>query len=490
VAGAFIGSSEFTARYGANLLDADFVDILYRNVLHRASDPAGKAFWSGLLERGAATRAQVLAAFSEGAEAKAAARDAIRTGIYFLETGVVYVPAADPGYGRVVDIGQVVTLDGTASTVSSGKSIFYYWTLGQKPAGSKAVLTDAGTAHPSFTADMQGKYEVKLIVSDGIDYSREVKTTVAAVWRADEAQLPATGNLVYLQSESGDYVGSGATMTYTQANAVLSVSGQGRQLTVRVTGDQDWSGELSLPSSQAKLVPGYYGDLGSSYWNDKGGLQWWTDGRSCYGSGWIVIDSVGYEGDQLAWIDLRFEQRCTNYAGALHGRVRWTPGDHTQPPGPVNPAPTGLWQAAAGTTPASGNYVYLESMQGDYVGGGKNYTLTEGLGLTATGARVSVSVNLSDYWSSWSGDFVAMSSLSRLEPGYYGSLRRYPWHNAAKGGMYFTVHGYSCSDVTGWFVVDKVTYVDNIMTELDLRFEQHCDGRAAALHGQIHWRSP
>ena len=39
----------------------------------------------------------------------------------------------------------------------------------------------------------------------------------------------------------------------------------------------------------------------------------------------------------------------------------------------------------------------------------------------------------------------------------------------------------------GWFVVDAVTYVGDTLTAIDLRFEQHCEGHAPALRGEIHW---
>jgi hypothetical protein len=36
-------------------------------------------------------------------------------------------------------------------------------------------------------------------------------------------------------------------------------------------------------------------------------------------------------------------------------------------------------------------------------------------------------------------------------------------------------------------LVDKVTYALGNLSELDLRFEQHCEGGAPAMHGKIHW---
>jgi len=47
--------------------------------------------------------------------------------------------------------------------------------------------------------------------------------------------------------------------------------------------------------------------------------------------------------------------------------------------------------------------------------------------------------------------------------------------------------GRGCNTLTGWFVVDSVTYNEIALTAIDLRFEQHCEGDLPALHGEIHW---
>jgi hypothetical protein len=490
VAGAIMESAEFKARYGTGLSDVDFVAKLYLNVLHRDGDPAGQAFWTGLLQRGAATRAQVLAAFSNGAEAKAAVSDAIRTGIYFIEEGVAYVPAADPGPVRAADLGSRVTLDGGASTVAAGKPIAYYWSLGKKPAGSNAVLTDALSVHPSFVPDVEGEYEVKLVVSDGIDFSREVKTTVAGIWVPDVAQMPASGNLVHLVSDAGGPLGT--TNQYTQANAVLSVTADKARLNVSVQGDEHWNGYLALPTTLGKLVPGYYGGLGTDSWSDKGGVSWTSSYFCTTASNWLVIDSVTYDGDTLTAVDLRFFQKCTYSNGAIHGRVRWSKGDTTQPPGPVTPIPAGLWEPAPDATPASDSYVYLESAPGENMGGGKRYTFTAASGklsVNVNGAHVSVRITGDSYDSNWTGELVGMNSVTRLVPGYYGNLKDYPATNPTRGGLEWTRYYYSCT-ASGWFVVDNVTYAGNVLQELDLRFEQYCNGYSAPLNGKIHWRAP
>lgn len=66
IAGWFVTSREFQTRYGA-LDDTAFVDRVYRNVLGRPPDPAGRAYWTDALGRGTA-RSDVLLGFSESRE--------------------------------------------------------------------------------------------------------------------------------------------------------------------------------------------------------------------------------------------------------------------------------------------------------------------------------------------------------------------------------------------------------------------------------------
>jgi len=80
-----------------------------------------------------------------------------------------------------------------------------------------------------------------------------------------------------------------------------------------------------------------------------------------------------------------------------------------------------------------------------------------------------------------------MITLSKFETGYYAGLRRYPFHNPAKGGLAWFGEGRGCNSLMGWFVVDRVTYSVSNLTALDLRFEQLCEGSTAPLHGAIHW---
>jgi hypothetical protein len=142
-----------------------------------------------------------------------------------------------------------------------------------------------------------------------------------------------------------------------------------------------------------------------------------------------------------------------------------------------------LWQPPAGSTPKSGDYVFLQSDPGDYVGGGLTYTYIRGqtpITVTAVGRRAVVDVG------GWRGDFTGRDASTQLNPGLYSDVHRFPFHNPATGGMAWMGNGRACNSLTGWFAVDRVTYSGATITALDLRFEQHCEGGSAALLGAIH----
>ncbi|GAB2846407.1 hypothetical protein GCM10027277_13440 [Pseudoduganella ginsengisoli] len=87
VASSFAGSAEFQALYGAHPDSADIVTRFYGNVLHRAPDAAGAAYWTNVLDSHAADVADVLISFSESAENVAALVGATQNGIAYTPYG-------------------------------------------------------------------------------------------------------------------------------------------------------------------------------------------------------------------------------------------------------------------------------------------------------------------------------------------------------------------------------------------------------------------
>ncbi|MFL5386360.1 MAG: hypothetical protein ACJ8GN_27900 [Longimicrobiaceae bacterium] len=308
--------------------------------------------------------------------------------------------------------------------------------------------------------------------------------------------IPACGNdgptvpptpkpsFVKLQSDPGDYIGAGRSYEYTKSNAVISVIPAGKAIQVSIDGDEQWSAMFEVPA--ASIQPGTYTGLERWPFHDpaKGGLAWGGEGRGCNTlTGSMKVDSIRYMIGGVAMLEMSFEQHCDGAAAALRGTIHYRADDATAPSGPVNPPPSNLWKPAAGAVPSAGNYIYLESPAGDYIGQGQTTTTTTGITVTSNGGHVAVG------GGGWGGDFQAMNGLTQLKPGYYAGLERWPFHNPAKGGLSWDGNGRGCNTLSGWFVVDAVTYNGNSITALDLRFEQRCEGSMPPLHGAIHWHA-
>jgi hypothetical protein len=316
----------------------------------------------------------------------------------------------------------------------------------------------------------------------------EPKPIPATLWQPDSSVVPASGNYLYLESMPGDYIGGGRRYLYTGANAMLAVSGAGVHASVNLTGDQSWTGEFQGLGALAELKQGYYDGLQRYPFNNPvlGGLSWYGDGRGCNQlSGWFAVDHVSYSNGSLSALDLRFEQYCDGNPAPLRGKLHWTADDTSAVPGPVLPLPAGLWKPDASQLPLAGNYVYLVSDPGDYIGAGVTSLLTPPASPMTVQTNLTAALRIDV--GGWSGNFVGMNTLSQLKPGYYGGLQRYPFQNPIKGGMDWSGNGRGCNTLSGWFVVDQVSYSLGVMTSIDLRFEQHCEGGTAALHGAVHW---
>ncbi|MFZ6754820.1 DUF5018 domain-containing protein [Undibacterium sp. Dicai25W] len=320
------------------------------------------------------------------------------------------------------------------------------------------------------------------------NFAKEVKYVVTAEDGSNRIYTvsASTPTNITLQSDVGDYIGGGASYSYDNSNTSLSISTNGASLSARVSGDESWDATLVLPNTLTKFVEGTYTGLARYpfHTSSVGGFTWSGEGRGCNTSTTnVVIKNVRYVGSELSHIDLKFDQHCENGIPSLHGSIVYNKYDVTKISGPVNPIPTNLWKPMQGKIPNSGNYVYLQSDVGDYIGQGREY-LYQG---ATDQIRVTDGSSIGVITGGWDANFTKMNSLSQLIVGYYPDLRRYPFHNPAKGGLNWSGNGRGCNQLTGWFAVDKVKYVNNALNELDLRFEQHCEGAASALRGKIYW---
>ena len=130
LAAGFLSSGEFLARFWTGAVhDGRFVDRLYLNVLNRPGDAEGRAFWVDALSNGAASRAEVLVAFSESAENKAGTAALVRNGIWDRSEAAAEVARLyDTVFGRLPDVEGLAhwkgALEGGAATLAQVADAF------------------------------------------------------------------------------------------------------------------------------------------------------------------------------------------------------------------------------------------------------------------------------------------------------------------------------------------------------------------------------
>ncbi|YCO01113.1 PKD domain-containing protein [Vibrio sp. VNB-15] len=76
-------------------------------------------------------------------------------------------PVAMAGRDTTFELGGTATLDASASFDGNDSNITYQWEVVSKPSASNAELSDATSAKPTFTPDVEGDYALALTVSDG-----------------------------------------------------------------------------------------------------------------------------------------------------------------------------------------------------------------------------------------------------------------------------------------------------------------------------------
>jgi hypothetical protein len=295
---------------------------------------------------------------------------------------------------------------------------------------------------------------------------------------------------VHLAGDPGETLGGGATLDYSATNALVTVRPFGAQLAMRVVGDRVWDGFLALASSETRLRAGTFTSLTNAPGPGSAGFRWSSQEVTCTASvATVTIDSVKYDGDVPRAIDLRFEQRCDGESAALRGTVHWRAEDDPSAPGPVLPVPPALWRAPAGSTPATGPYVYLEGSATLGPGITLPRTIVPAPGamqVKASGNQLSILAFDPVRAQTTTANFREMSGMTSIQEGYYGDLRGLGEQSGA-GSLGVTVDTWQCATLVGWFAIDRQFYFQGSLTIVDLRFELRCGGFGAPLRGQVHW---
>lgn len=140
----------------------------------------------------------------------------------------------------------------------------------------------------------------------------------------------------------------------------------------------------------------------------------------------------------------------------------------------------------------------MTSDPGDYIGDGQTWFFTEpgdGLFRVETNSENGFSVTFSNapLTQFWTLDFGAPNNQPLTVGTYLGAMR-FGYQTAGSPGLQVSGDGRGCNTVTGSFQVLQVVYgggpaFPNMVTSFDATFEQHCDGLAPALRGEIRYNA-
>ncbi len=162
-------------------------------------------------------------------------------------------PNANAGSNQSVQVGDWVTLNGTASSDPDGDLITYSWNIVSAPSGSNAALDDNSAAQPSFTADVSGTFVIQLIVSDGFANSTAAQTNVTA----------SSGNQAPVANAGGDQsVDTGDTVNL---NGGSSSDGDGDLLSYAWSFVSRPAGSSATLSGASSETPSFVADVDGTY---------------------------------------------------------------------------------------------------------------------------------------------------------------------------------------------------------------------------------
>ena len=225
-------------------------------------------------------------------------------------------PVADAGEDQDVWLGETVLLDGSGSSDPEGSDLEYAWSFVSRPSGSEAVLANPTAVDPSFTADKEGAFVVRLVVYDGSKDSAPDTVTVTAT-------VP-TANLCQKETEYYQCIEGGATAT----------------LTYNTIGNPDFNfaltGQGLVASTNYTLI--YYPD------------PWPGNGLLCLGS----ADSAGDGSFSLT-------------GSATPGDLPWTCDDNCGTGAKIWLVPTGLVNCVARTITWSPAQFLFDDQESDWI---------------------------------------------------------------------------------------------------------------------------
>jgi hypothetical protein len=322
-------------------------------------------------------------------------------------------------------------------------------------------------------------------------------------------------NALFMRSQPGDFIGQGASLTFTDASGVFQTSRTfGNVVQVSFQGNGEfWSVHLAAPNG-APLAPGSY--EGATRWpfqdDPDPGLSVSGRHRGCnmLTGRFDVYEVVYGPGNAVQRLSADFEQHCEGRIPAVFGGVRI---GTTEPP--FAPPPDRDADGASDTfdncpddanpdqrdgdsdgtgdacdTDQATTFLFFDSSPGDFIGAGQRFLLTvdDAAFVAQRGSDNGVRVHVQgeDFWSL---SFAAPFDLP-LQPGSYENATRWPFQAANRPGLDVSGAGRGCNQSRGRFEVLEVAYAPGgAIQRFAADFVQRCENFGAPLFGSIRFHA-
>lgn len=158
-------------------------------------------------------------------------------------------PVADAGPDQTAEVGEIVLLDGSASSDPDRDRLRYCWSLISRPPRSRARILNSLNARARLCVDRVGEYIVKLVVSDGRRESHPdfVRITVGVSNRAPVAvadnAITTQNTAVIIDALANDIDADGDALTITSLSSPLNGCAIIENNKILYTPNQDFTGQ-------------------------------------------------------------------------------------------------------------------------------------------------------------------------------------------------------------------------------------------------------
>ena len=304
------------------------------------------------------------------------------------------------------------------------------------------------------------------------------------------AAAPAAAeSWLHVDSDPGDYIGQGKRQTWTDRDGVFTASpdwANGANISFIAPGYTVWWYLHFTAPFGERLQPGVY--LNATRWpfqdDDNPGLDVSGDGRGCnQSSGWFQVLEVSYgPGGEVRSFAADFEQHCEFGEPALRGGVRVNSSI------PFTPTPRAF-------SPLAQSTMEFASEQGDWIGGGRSWTLSRADGTFTSRWSAPRMVQIAFRSRDWpgSGSYFSANFAAPvgqvLKPGRYLNATRYPFQAAGVPGLDVSGDSRGCNTLKGSFEILEITFSGSELKSFEATFIQYCGGGTAALRGTIRYNS-